>query len=517
MALQDLWQQHQQQFNSFHFSVLMQQLTKLHDQVNTAIAQAAPQQQQQRHTGQHKQQRSALADLEQELGHLLHGDSSKQGAAAAATGNSGSSSSATSSRPLHSRGLAELCPALDGYEHIVGGDTAARSLTAQAQQQPRSRRTQQPPPQLQTRLGGPTAAISGQQLQRPLRPPHTHSTPRQQRNAAPLQPPPAQEQQQQQLLLQIHNLARAAAAAAVTPSRRAGLDDRSLVMVAHNLAKMQLHDADTLTRLLQVLGPGVLRRLDAQQLTNLIWSVGTCANSAQGDRSPYQLLVPPGHTASTERARSQQQQQQQQGEKQRDKHRALLASEKAAPAAGLLARDALGVRISHSSSSSSGGGGGGGYRVPASWLSAAADSLLVLLPQCSSQGVSMALWGFAQAGYSPPEPWWQALWAATEGSLQDYSPQNLALTMCAVGKLGPQVGRGIGGPSQGGQRPPSSTYCVYCMYVIVCIRVCERTRKERGVVGPAEQLTPGEGGRREGKPLQLSLWAVVGVTECGWV
>jgi hypothetical protein len=52
----------------------------------------------------------------------------------------------------------------------------------------------------------------------------------------------------------------------------------------------------------------------------------------------------------------------------------------------------------------------------------------------------MALWGFAELGFSPPAEWWEQFWGVTQGALPQYSAQDLALLMCAVGKLGPEVG-----------------------------------------------------------------------------
>jgi hypothetical protein len=230
-------------------------------------------------------------------------------------------------------------------------------------------------------------------------------------------------------------------------------------MVAHNLAKMQLQDGSIMQQLLQALGPDVLPELDPQQLTNLIWAVGISGSSAQGDSSgPYKLLLVPAAlrrsgplvpviaAAAALVDSSSSSSHSLGGEVQPAWEQVPAVAEPAAagmscddlPAAAAIDSFADAMAVSGTVSSTA-AGSSNTCQPSEEWLAAAADALLQQLPNCSSQGVSMALWGFAQLGYSPADAWWEGLWLGMQGSLQQYSPQDLALLMCAVGKLGPQV------------------------------------------------------------------------------
>jgi hypothetical protein len=488
-----MWWQYQQHFNSIHFSALLQQLARLHDQVTSGLKQGPsnhqqghPQaQQHQQQQQQQQQQRNAeLAELEQELGHLLdNGDPPPAAVFTAAAAAAGGPSTSNRRRRKVTRGLADLCPAIDGYEHM---NTTPAGPNQQQQQQLAWRSTQQPqtvlpaagatasstdgvPPAVLPASGSTTAGGT-LQYQRPLwHPPpagpavtttSSSSTRKRQRQQ--------QQQQQQQLYIcqlqqgvqaeqlgRIHRLALAAAAAALQPGIQEPLDNRAYVMIAHSLAKMQLHNEAILQQLLQVLNPGVLQALDPQQLTNLIWSVGACVNSAQADRSPYTVLVVPAILRNTgsfvaEAAVadvSSSSSSSDGAEATWEQVPAVIEPPAAAgsveePPSANMALDSFADAVSltpplfGSSSSSS----RSFFQPPDAWLAASAEALLAKLPQCSSQGVAMSLWGFAQLGYSPEGAWWDSFWATTEESLQQYSAQDLALLMCAVGKLGPQVG-----------------------------------------------------------------------------
>lgn len=422
-ALEGLWHSFQHQFNSYHFSVLMQQLTKLHDAVSTGLAAQQNTSAQQ----QHQASDASLAELEQELGHLLNGNSgSQQGQDAA---------------PAESRSrVRRISWRTDQQQE----STAAASLSTAAAAGPAATR---PPLQVDRPQWRPPAGSSSSSAGRVRG--RQHHTPRQ---------PHQQDITQQQVLQRIHRLALTAAAAALKPGRAEALDHRALVMVARNLAKMQLHNSSILQQLLRVLGPDVLPELDAQQLTNLIWSLGSCASSGQEDRSPYRTLLVPAvlgrpvpvmavaaaaaasttvSSAAGDGSRSTQWEQvaavaEPPGTDSTDE----LEMQAAAAAASMDAFvDAVSIRAPAAGSSS---------RLkdqpPADWLSAAADALMQRLPACTSQGVAMALWGFAQLGFSPPATWWRRFWGLTQGGLPSYSAQDLALLICGIGKLGPKVG-----------------------------------------------------------------------------
>jgi hypothetical protein len=230
-------------------------------------------------------------------------------------------------------------------------------------------------------------------------------------------------------------------------------------MVAHNLAKMQLQDSSIMQQLQQALGPGVLSELDPQQLTNLIWAVGVSGSSVQGDSSgPYKLLlvpvalrrsgpvVPVSAAAAALVDSSSGSSHSLGGGVQSAWEEVPAVAEPAAadmscddlPAAAAIDTFADAMAVP-SAVISTAAGSNSTCQPSEEWLAAAADALLQQLLKCSSQGVSMALWGFAQLGYSPADAWWEEFWPGTQSSLQQYSPQDLALLMCAVGKLGPQV------------------------------------------------------------------------------
>jgi hypothetical protein len=227
---------------------------------------------------------------------------------------------------------------------------------------------------------------------------------------------------------------------------------------------MQLYDSTIMQQLLRALGAQALPQLDPQQLTNLIWSVGSCVGGTDGDeRSPYQTLAVPvvlrrsGAVVAVAAAAAEVGSgvgESRLGEEREDGMQweqvaavAELATAadadavaelkegiSAAAAADLFADAASGSVPSVLSNSR-------GDLLPAEWLAAAADALLQQLPKCKSQGVAMALWGFAELGFSPPAEWWEQFWGLTQCALPQYSAQDLALLMCAVGKLGPEVGR----------------------------------------------------------------------------
>jgi hypothetical protein len=436
-ALESLWHSFHQQFNSFHFSVLMQQLTKLHDAVSMGLSghhnTAAAHQQHQQH--QHQASDASLAELEQELGHLLDANSSSQ------------PSKQNEPAPAEARSRVRRV-----------------SWRTEQQQQPAAGTS----PSTAATAAGPAAARPPLQVDRPQwRPPAGSSSGssssrvrgRQQQDA------PRQQQQQQQdvsqqALQRIHKLALTATAAALQPGRAEPLDHRALVMVAHNLAKMQLHNSRILQQLLQALGPDVLPELDPQQLTNLIWSLGSCAASGQEDRSPYRTLLVPAvlsrpapvvAVAAASAATSTTVSSSVDGSSSSTQwERVAAVAEPAGPTDSTdeLERQAAAAAASLdvfadaavSLTASPAGSGSRPGQPPADWLSAAADALMQRLPECSSQGVAMSVWGFAQLGFSPPAAWWRRFWGLTQGSLPLYSAQDLALLMCGIGKLGPKVG-----------------------------------------------------------------------------
>lgn len=426
-ALEGLWHIFQHQFNSYHFSVLMQQLTKLHDAVSTGLAaqqNTSAQQQQQ----QHQASDASLAELEQELGHLLNVNGDSQHGQDAAPGEARS----------RTRRIRWRTDQQQQSTAAASPSTAAAAGPAATRPPLQVDRPQWRPPAVSNSSGSGSSAgrVRGRQ----------YHTPRQQHQ---------QDISQQQALQRIHRLALTAAAAALKPGRAEALDHRALVMVAHNLAKMQLHNSSILQQLLQALGPDVLPELDAQQLTNLIWSLGSFASSGQEDRSPYRtLLVPavlgrPGPVmavaaaaASTTVSSA--------GDGSRSTQWEQVAAVAEPPgtdsadelemqaAAAASSMDAFADAVSVTAPAA-----GSGSRLdqpPADWLSAAADALMQRLPACTSQGVAMALWGFAQLGFSPPATWWRRFWGLTQGGLPLYSAQDLALLMCGIGKLGPKVG-----------------------------------------------------------------------------
>jgi hypothetical protein len=229
-------------------------------------------------------------------------------------------------------------------------------------------------------------------------------------------------------------------------------------MITLNLAKMQLHNEPILQQLLQTLNAGVLHTLDPQQLTNLIWSLGACVNSARADKSPYTVLAVPailrgtgsfGAEAAVADISSSSSSSSDGAEAAWEQVPAVVEPQATVgsfdePQTAAMALDSFADAVSltpplfggTSSSSRS------LFQPSADWLAVSAECLLAQLPQCSSQGVAMSLWGFAQLGYSPEGPWWDSFWACTQDLLQQYSAQDLALLMCAVGKLGPEVSRG---------------------------------------------------------------------------
>jgi hypothetical protein len=237
--LQQLWQQHQSDFNAVHFSALMHQLSVLH---NAAAVQqpVQPQQQQQARRSQpsrsKQQQSSEVADAAQEPAASV--------AVVAAT------YAAESSDAQYAELEEELL-------HLVEALSSSSSAGSEL-----------PPPQQQQQV-----LSQGQQQQ-------------QQRLVRPSQPN-TQQWEQQKLRRQqqsAQQLAQAVAAAALSPGTREQLDARAVVMISHALAKVGLQDQQLLSRIVQATGPegDLLQKLDAQQLCNLIWSVAVCVDAVNG-------------------------------------------------------------------------------------------------------------------------------------------------------------------------------------------------------------------------------------------
>jgi hypothetical protein len=239
--------------------------------------------------------------------------------------------------------------------------------------------------------------------------------------------PPNQQQQQQQQQQQppeqqpwlppvppsqkgMQRLGRAVATAALQPGTVGSLDGRALVMLSLNLVKLGVYDTPLHDALGKALGPQQLAALDSQQLCNLVWAMGSCSRAAAGRSSAYSVTSSGGvRPVGAPRNR---------------------------------------------------------FQPPAAWLAAAAAQLLAMLPECSDQGVAMALWGFAQAGFSPDAAWWQGFWEATQQELPSYTRQSLALLLCALGKLQVPVSLGCFG-SAGLQDkpavpPPASHHFLCC-------------------------------------------------------
>eukprot|EP00878_Enallax_costatus_P019876 GHUV01020986.1.p1 GENE.GHUV01020986.1~~GHUV01020986.1.p1 ORF type:complete len:509 (+),score=166.94 GHUV01020986.1:458-1984(+) len=305
--LQQLWDEHSQQFNSIHFSALMQQLAVLHEAAQT---------------GRLPRGSNDAQEAEQLLLEWLSNDS-------------------TSSKPKQRQG---------------------RAAAQQPQHRERQQQHKQPEPSTPQRPEQPAELATAQQLAGNI------------------------------------------AAAALQPGQREQLDGRALVMITHSLAKVGLGDSQLLHSIIQATGPHVLRRLDAQQLTNLIWSVAVCTlQSRHGQNSSRESS---NSYASNGRGPD---------------SNGSLPSAAALPPAGVAASSQR------------------RFQLPYSWLAAAAAALQQQLDRCDSAGLAMALWGFAQVGFRPEDAWWSAFWSATQDRLSGYSGQDLSLVMYACGKLKAKV------------------------------------------------------------------------------
>lgn len=320
--LQHLWETHNQQFNSIHFSALMKQLEKLH-----AAAQA---------------------------GQYTISSNGSQGA-------------------FSTVGSADQSP--------VGGKPCS------------SEKRKQQPSQAVAAMQQHAAVLEHGALDPSANGQSVRPQQQQQQHGA------SAGTQQQTGLDAARQLAQNIARAALQPARSKQLDGRALVMITHSLAKVGVADPQLLHNIVQATGHGFLRQLDAQQITNIIWSIAIC--TLQSRRLQFSSRAPESNSHSSSHSGT-----------------------------GLLGSNSPN-KLSRRR-----------FELPHSWLAAAADALQQQLDMCDSAGVAMALWGFAQLGFKPDDSWWSGFWVATQDKLAGYSGQDLSSVMYAVGKLKAKVRAG---------------------------------------------------------------------------
>jgi hypothetical protein len=235
--LEGLWEAHNQQFNSIHFSTLMHQLALLHGKP-TANMMAQQQQQQQ------QQDLSCPPDAQGQWEPVRH--------------------------------LQQQEPAHQGLFDAISSSSAASSDDGQDVDIENLQRMSQP-----SRMMSPQIHRQQQQQQLSLHVLPKLQQQQQQQQQQPQAPPQGQmkhraaDAQQADRLM---NLACAAAAVALQPAVVEQLDDRALVMMVLNLAKLGVHKPQLVTQLLQAIQPR-LQQLDAQQISNLIWAVAAHATA----------------------------------------------------------------------------------------------------------------------------------------------------------------------------------------------------------------------------------------------
>jgi hypothetical protein len=239
--LQQLWQQHQSDFNAVHFSALMHQLSVLHQAAAAGVQQPVQQQQQ----DQPVQRSRRARQRQQQTNNAAAGTAGATASVAVAA----AASAAVSSDKQYTDLENELLHLVEEFNNSSNG---SEDLGSQLQ----------PTPQ--------------QQQQKLVRPPQ----------------PTSQQWEQQKLRRQqqtAQQLAHTVAAYALSPSIRQELDARAVAMISHALAKVGLQDQQLLSSVVQATGleGGLLNQLDAQQLCNLIWSVAVCVDSMNGVAGSY--------------------------------------------------------------------------------------------------------------------------------------------------------------------------------------------------------------------------------------
>lgn len=241
----------------------------------------------------------------------------------------------------------------------------------------------------------------------------SQSTEPQQLQQQQVGPATSPQQPQQTELAMAQQLAQDVAAAALQPGHCEQLDGRALVMIAHSMATVGLGNAQLLHSVLQATGPNVLQQMDAQQLTNLIWSVAACSCQS---RHGYISSRRNGSSMGTATI-------------------SAYASNSRGPSSNIDSlQSAPSTTPAPATASSS-----EQFQLPRSWLEAAASVLQRQLDKCDSPGLAMAVWGFAQVGFKPDDAWWSAFWSSSQEQLSEYSGQDLALLMYACGKLKAKV------------------------------------------------------------------------------
>jgi hypothetical protein len=263
--LQQLWQQHQSDFNAVHFSALMHQLSVLHRAAAVAAAVQQPVQKQQQ-----QGQQSKLARPQQQQADKA---AAARREAVATVAVVAAASAAVSSDKQYT----EL---EDGLIHIVEELSTTSSSSTSAD--------------INSVLDLDQPLQTAQQQQQLVRP--------QQPNTQQWEQHKVQRQQQT-----VQQLAHAVAAYALSPGVCKHLDGRAVVMISHALAKVGLQDQQLLSRIVQATGPegDLLRSLDAQQLCNLIWSVAVCVDAVNGVTATYmrQDLTPNRSSISSSSSR----------------------------------------------------------------------------------------------------------------------------------------------------------------------------------------------------------------------
>jgi hypothetical protein len=373
--LQQLWQQHQSDFNAVHFSALMHQLSVLHQAAAAGVQQPAQQPEQQvqrsRRARQRQQQADEAAGMTQE--------------AIASVAVAAAASAAVSSDKQYADLEDELLHLVEELSNSSNGADGSRDLNSKLELPPQQQQKQQ------------------QKLVRPSQ-------------------PNSQQWEQQKLHRQQHTaqqLAHTVAAYALSPSIHQQLDARAVAMISHALAKVGLQDQQLLSSIVQAtaLEGGLLNQLDAQQLCNLIWSVAVCVDSVNGVSGPYMARDLAFSTSSST---------------------ARLGNGKPNTAPGASSSGNAQQQGPAAPTSSSSSLSLHQYELPKAWLSGVERAFGYKVGNASSAGLAMAVWGFCRLGLRPG-PWLRAFFEKSGSQLHNFSSQELAMVAYALGKLKAEV------------------------------------------------------------------------------
>jgi hypothetical protein len=376
--LQQLWQQHQSDFNAVHFSALMHQLSVLHQAAAAGVQQTAQQPEQQVQRSRRARQRQQQTD---EAAGMTHEAIASVAVAAAA-------SAAVSSDKQYADLEDELLHLVEEFSSSTNGPNGSVDLDSQLDTPPQQQQQQQ-----QQKLVRPSQPNSQQWEQQKLH--------------------------RQQLTAQ--QLAHTVAAYALSPSIRQQLDARAVAMISHALAKVGLQDQQLLAGIVQAtaLEAGLLNQLDAQQLCNLIWSVAVCVDSVNGVSGPYMARELAFSSSSSQQARP---------------GNGKPNTAPGASSSGNVQQQAPAASTSSSSSSLS----LHQYELPKAWLSGVERAFGYKVGDASSAGLAMAVWGFCRLGLRPG-PWLRAFFEKSGSQLHNFSSQELAMVAYALGKLKAEV------------------------------------------------------------------------------